>query len=115
MVISAIFSIVVGMAMIGQWSHLYLTKEIPELQDEPIRIRFHIAGELVTAVCLIISGIGLLASLAWSVNLYLISLGMLFYTAIVSPGYFVQKGEWKWLGMFAVLIAAGLASLFLVI
>lgn len=115
MLLSALFGFVVGLAMIGQWTHLYLTNHIPELKDEPIRIRFHMAAELVTALGLMISGIGLLLGLGWSKNLYLISLGMLFYTAIVSPGYFAQNGDWKWLGMFAAIIAAGLVSLFLVI
>ena len=115
MVFSALFGIVVGLAMIGQWLFLYLSKNIPELKDEPIRISFHMAAEIITALCLIISGIGLLAGLGWSKNLFLVSLGMLFYTAIVSPGYFAQKGDWKWLGMFATLIAAGLVSLFSII
>ena len=40
---------------------------------------------------------------------------MLFYTAIVSPGYFVQKGQWGWLVMFGVVIVLGMFSLFLVL
>jgi hypothetical protein len=111
MIYSGIFSLAVGLVMIGQWSFLYLSRKIPELEHEPIRIRFHIAGEMVTALVLIVSGIALLAGLQWAITSYLISLGMLFYTLIVSPGYFAQQGEWKWVGIFAVLMTAGLISL----
>jgi hypothetical protein len=108
---SAIFAVVVGLGMIGQWSLSYLSNQIPELEDEPIRIGFHLAAEIVTALSLIVSGIALMAGVGWAGSAYLVSIGMLFYTAIVSPGYFAQKGEWKWLGIFAVLISGGLASL----
>ena len=30
---------------------------------------------------------------------------MLFYTSIVSPGYFAQKGGWAWLVMFSAIIS----------
>lgn len=111
MIYTGIFSLAVGLVMIGQWSYLYLSWQIPELEYEPIRIRFHIAGEMVTALVLILSGIALLSGLQWAITSYLISLGMLFYTLIVSPGYFAQQGEWKWVGIFAVLMIAGLISL----
>jgi len=110
---TAIYALVIGMGMIGQWTASYLTQNIPELKTEPIRIAFHIAAELLTALILIISGIALLTGTTWGKNLYLIGLGMLFYTAIVSPGYFAQKGEWAWLGMFSAIIILGLVSLML--
>jgi len=108
---SSIFAIVVGLGMIGQWTLSYLSGQIPELVDEPIRIGFHLAAEMVTALCLIVSGIGLTVKWRWARPVHFISLGMLLYTAIVSPGYFAQKGEWLWLGLFAVLIFGGLLSL----
>ena len=61
----AVFSIVVGIAMIGQWLMSYLSNQIPELVSEPIRIGFHIAGEVVTALMLIAGGIGLLLEIGW--------------------------------------------------
>jgi hypothetical protein len=111
MLFSAGFGIAVGLVMIGQWTFSYLSRQIPELEDEPIRIGFHIVGEMVTALSLLVSGIALLAETDWATSAYLISIGMLFYTAIVSPGYFAQKGDWQWLGIFALIIAGGLASL----
>ena len=110
---AAIYSIVIGTGMIAQWSMSLISKQIPELITEPIRIWFHIAAELITAIILIISGVGLLSSGAWSRTLNLIAMGMLFYTCIVSPGYFAQQGNWIWLGMFSVIILLGIVSLVL--
>lgn len=112
---AAIFSIIVGAGMIVQWTMSYLGKQIPELKTEPIRIWFHIAAEMVTALCLLISGVGILRSVPWSLNLFLISMGMLFYTAIVSPGYFAQQGKWGWLAMFGTIAILGIISVLLIL
>ena len=111
----AIFAIVVGVGMIGQWVVSYFSKQIPELQTEPIRILFHLTAELTTALTLIVSGVGLLGGWTWGVPTYLVATGMLLYTAIVSPGYFAQKGQWGWLVMFGVIILLALVNLSLVI
>lgn len=110
MTLAAVYAIVIGLAMITQWSVSYATGRIPELRTEPIRIRFHIAGEMATALSLLASGTGLLASEEWALTLYLVAMGMLFYTAIVSPGYFAQKGNWTWVVIFAGVIGLGIAG-----
>ena len=115
MIFSSIFAIVVGIGMIAQWTMSYKARNIPELQTEPIRIYFHISAEMLTAVCLIISGIGMLVQKNWARLLFLISSGMLFYTSIVSPGYFAQKGQWIWLILFGIIIILGLVSVVLVV
>jgi hypothetical protein len=61
----------------------------------------------------ILGGIGLLCSWPWASTLYLLATGMLMYTAIVSPGYFAQKGKWIWVLIFAVLIALAIVSILL--
>jgi len=101
--------------MIAQWSLLYFTKQIPELETERVRIIFHITAELTTAIALISGGAGLLAGWEWGVPIYLIAIGMLFYTAIVSPGYFAQKGQWACLGIFGTLIVLALVSVIVVL
>jgi len=115
MTFPAIFSIIVGIGMIAQWSLLYFSKQIPELETERVRILFHIAAELITAIALIAGGVGLLGNWGWGIPVYLVAIGMLLYTAIVSPGYFAQKGQWVWLGIFGVLIILALASVFVVL
>lgn len=115
MVFPAVFALVIGFAMIAQWTALYISKQIPEIATEPIRITFHIAGEMGTAVCLIVGGIGLLIHAAWAVPLFLVAMGMLFYTAVVSPGYFAQQGNWVWVLIFAVMIVVGIFAVLAVL
>ena len=98
--------------MIGHWTFSFHKKQIPELESEPVRIWFHIAAEIATALTLIVGALGLQIDPVWGQQVYLIALGMLFYTAIVSPGYFAQQGKWVWLGLFATVIALGVVSLF---
>ena len=57
MVFAAVFAIVVGLGMIVQWALSYVSKQIPELATEPIRIGFHIAGEMEPALMLLPVGL----------------------------------------------------------
>ncbi|MGB2963850.1 MAG: hypothetical protein WBB69_07685 [Anaerolineales bacterium] len=111
MIFPAGFALIVGFGMIAQWILSYTKKQIPELHTEPIRIWFHIAGELATALFLIFSGIGLLADSLWAPTLFFIAMGMLIYTAIVSPGYFAQRGHWIWVVIFGILIAISIGAI----
>lgn len=115
MIFPSIFALVVGAGMIGMWSVSYFKHQIPELESEPIRIKFHLAAEFSTALVLIIAGVGLLFNQPWATNCYLVAIGMLFYTVIVSPGYFAQKGQWGYVVMFAVILLLAIASLFFII
>jgi uncharacterized membrane protein len=111
MIYSVVFAIATGLGMIGYWILSYQTKQIPEIESEPFRIWFHIAAEMLTALVLIVSAVGLLVNPILGRSAYLVALGMLFYTAIVSSGYFAQKGKWEWVVIFAVLIALGFVGL----
>ncbi|MDF1513767.1 MAG: hypothetical protein P1S60_08160 [Anaerolineae bacterium] len=115
MIFASVFSIVVGVGMVGQWAMSYISNQIPELETEPIRIRFHILAEIVTAALLIFSGIGLLKSYNWAIHMNLVAHGMLIYTSIVSPGYFAQKGQWLWLVMFSLIVIFSVVSIFSIV
>ena len=115
MIYSAVFAIVVGFGMIGQWLVSYLAGNIPELKTELIRIGFHIAAEMATALILLLSGILLLLAAAAGQTLFLVAIGMLFYTCIVSPGYFAQQGNWTWLIIFSALIVMGVIGIIFII
>ena len=99
------YGIVVGTSMVVQWTFLLASGQVVELRSEPVRIAFHLAGELVAAVGLVVAGSALLRGRAWAKSLYLFALGMVVYSEIVSPGYFAQKGQWGFVIMFAVLLA----------
>jgi hypothetical protein len=97
-----------GVLILGQWSFFLLAGQVPELETEPIRIGFHLAAELATALALIAAGWAVLRSRAWGRPALLLALGMLIYTVVVSPGYFAQRGEWLPLGLFGLLLALAL-------
>ncbi len=115
MVFASVFALVVGAGMIGQWLFFLATGQVPELQTEPLRIRFHLAAEFATAIALLVGAIALLTDQSWSQWFYLLAMGMLLYTVIVSPGYFAEKGQWAFVGMFAVVLLLALVSIVLVI
>ncbi len=100
----AFYAIVVGLLMFAQWAFLLITRQVPELKTERVRVLFHIAGEFLTAAVLIASGVGLLMQPAWAAAIYPVAMGMLLYTVIVSAGYFAQKRVWPIVGMFAALL-----------
>lgn len=109
------FALIVGILMIVWWSISYFKEQIQEIASEPIAISFHLAGEFITACSLIVAGIGLWMVQDWANWLYLVALGMLLYTVIVSPGYVIQRGQWPVAVLFGLLLVLGLFSLSIVI
>lgn len=108
---SALYAIIVGLLIFGQWTFFLVTRQVPELKTERVRVLFHIADEFLTGVVLIASGVGLLAQQSWAAAIYPLAAGMLLYTIIVSSGYFTQKRVWSIVTMFAVLLILTVASL----
>lgn len=101
---AAVYSVFIGSSMIVMWIMFYVTGGIPEINSKPIEIGLHIIAEIITAIALIIGGIGLYTRRRWGYQVYLLSMGMLMYTLIVSPGYYLQKGELAFVWMFAAFI-----------
>ena len=81
------------------------------MKTKPVRIGFHLAGEFITAIGLIAGGAAILGQRVWGSALFLVAVGMLVYSGIVSPGYFAQKGRWGFVGMFAVLLALAVVAI----
>jgi hypothetical protein len=109
------YGIVVGILMIAQWTLSIISGSVPELQTEPWRIGFHLAAEFSTAIILIVGGIAVLRSVAWGRTALLIGLGMVIYSEIVSPGYFVQLGQWPMVGLFILLLGGAILSMILLL
>ena len=109
----SIYSFVMGIAMIGMWTMFLLTGQVPELQTEPARIIMHLAAEFTTAFVLIIGGYALLVKKEWGMRLHQSSLGMLMYTLIVRPGYYLQLGDVAMVSMFGVMFILTLIILIL--
>lgn len=98
------YSIFIGISILGMWLFFYISGNIPELETEPIRIAMHILAEVITAIILIIGGIGILYNKPWSRGIYFVSMGMLIYTLVQSPGYFMQTGDYIFVIMFGVMM-----------
>ena len=98
------YGILVGLLIIAQWTFSILSGGVPEFQDAPWEIAFHLAAEMSTALMLLIGGMATLKSITPAKHLLLVGLGMLIYSEIVSPGYFAQLGQWGMVAMFAILL-----------
>lgn len=99
--------------MIGMWTMFIITDQVPELKDAPMKIYYHLTAEFLTAILLLISGFTLIKNHSLSIQIYLISLGMLLYTVIVSAGYYANTGEAPMVLMFTVFQV--LTALFIVV
>jgi hypothetical protein len=98
------YGILVGLLMMVQWTFSILSGSVPEFQTAPWEIAFHLAAEFSTALVLLLGGIAMLRSIAWSRTVLLLGLGMVIYSEIVSPGYFAQLNQWVFVAMFALLL-----------
>lgn len=109
---AAVYGLFGGFLMMGWWLFSFAKGQVPEVTTEPIRLSFHVAAEFLTATLLVVSGFGLLfGGEGWALPVYLVAVGMLLYSVIVSPGYFAQRGEWPLVGMFVALLLLALLSL----
>jgi peptidoglycan/LPS O-acetylase OafA/YrhL len=108
---AAWYAIVVGLLMLGQWALFITTGRVPELATARWEIGFHLAGEITTALALLVGGAGVLVKRPRLRQVLPVALGMLLYTVIVSPGYFAQRGEWTLVAVFAGLLLLALVSL----
>lgn len=104
----AVYALVVGVSIIGMWSMLLATGNVPEVETEPFRLGAHVAAEFAAAGLLIAGGIGLLGRRAWGGRVFLLALGMLLYSLILSPGYYLELGVLGFVLMFAVLLVIAL-------
>ncbi|HEX6206723.1 MAG TPA: hypothetical protein VF058_00015 [Actinomycetota bacterium] len=98
----AVYAVAVGALMAVWWAVAW--RGAWEREDRTRgELRLHLAAELLTAVALVASGIAVLAGGA---RAFLAApLGMLLYTTVASPGYFLGRGELPVVAMFAVLAA----------
>jgi hypothetical protein len=101
-IVASLYSIIIGIAMIGMWFVFIATDQVPEINTAPLQISYHLIAEFFTAIILLVGGFGLFNNKVWGFHLYLISMGMLFYTVIASAGYYADLGDIIMVGMFTV-------------
>jgi len=106
--IASIYTIIIGITMLGMWFLLLFKREVPDLKTKPTQIFFHLAAEFLTAVVLIVGGIGFIISQPWGLAIFFIAIGMAIYSTINAAGFYGQLKDWP---MFIILIAFSIFSL----
>ena len=107
--IEAVYSIVIGISILGMWSMILLTGGISE---PPIEISLHLISEFSMAILLLISGISILRGKIYGKTIFLISNGMLIYSVLNAAGYYGQRNNFAMVGMFVVIFI--ISSIFMV-
>ena len=113
LLISGIFAIIIGIGIIGLWTMLLLTKQIPELKTEPVAIAFHISAEMTMGILCLVSGIFLLIGLTWGPYFFILAMGLVIYAVVNSAGYYGQKKQWSFVIMFGVILIASVSLVIL--
>ena len=99
----SVYSITMGVAMLTMWTVLWAIGAIPEMMTKPWEIAMHLTAEFTTAGLLVTSGIGLWLDTRWATRVNVFASGMLVYTLIQSPGYYLQHRADILVAMFAVV------------
>ena len=103
--LAALYSMFTGLSMLGMWALLLRTGQVPELLVTPFEMTFSIIADCATGLMLLIGGYGLYARRGWGTKAFLVSQGALFYSLMFAIGYYGQRGESIYLGMFTVIFA----------
>ncbi len=104
--ITAIYSLLMGVLLIGTWLVLFSLGQVPELWTQPLDTGSLLAAEFLTGIGLIAGGYGLLAPRQWGFPVVIFALGMMFYTVVRSAGLFAEEGNpfaAAWFVLVAVL------------
>lgn len=113
LIISGLYGIIIGIGIIGLWVMLYLTHQIPELETEPVAIRFHLIAEITMGILCLISGILLLLQVFWAPYLFIMAMGLVVYAVINSAGYYGEKKQWSFVVMFGIILIVSISLIIL--
>ncbi|MFX0144209.1 MAG: hypothetical protein ACFE9C_09035 [Candidatus Hodarchaeota archaeon] len=113
LIISGIYAIIIGLGIIGLWTMLVLTKQVPELQSEPVAIKFHITAEMIMGILSLVSGIFLLIGFHWGTYFFILAMGLVIYAVINAAGYYGQKKQWSFVIMFGIILIASVSLVLL--
>ncbi|MFW9877100.1 MAG: hypothetical protein ACFFG0_28755 [Candidatus Thorarchaeota archaeon] len=105
-IISGIYAIVIGIGIIGLWTMLLRTNQVPELQIAPVAIKFHITAEMIMGILSLLSGIFLLVGFSWASYFFILAMGLVIYAVINSAGYYGQRKQWSFVIMFGIILIA---------
>jgi hypothetical protein len=98
--IIGIYSLVLGIAIIGMWLVILSGTTLPEGRTE---LSFHLASEFLMAAFCIVSGILVLRRKHPGRLFNMAALGMMIYSVLNAAGYYGERGEKAAMIMFIVV------------
>ena len=108
---SAVFGIVVGIALILIWLYRIATGGVPELWDSMLQTKLHVLIQLLTGLFLIFSGWALWTGKSWAFKAFILSNGMLIIAVINAVSWYGDRGE---MGLVLFFVAVAIAAVFFV-
>ncbi len=115
LIISGIYAIVIGIGILGLWTMLLLTKQVPELKTEPVSIALHLTAEIIMGILSLVSGIFLLIGFSWAAYFFILAMGLVIYAVINAAGYYGQRRQWSFVIMFGIILIASVSLVILTI
>ena len=107
----AAYCLATGLLMVGWWANDLRRGAWQRSDRSHAELGLHLAAEFMTAVWLLGAGLTYFAIGRAALPFEAVALGMLLYTTIVSPGYFVARRETAVVVLFGVLIVTTSLSL----
>jgi hypothetical protein len=98
------FELLVGAAILGLWTVLLATGQVPEVAAGQTDIWFHLVAEGLLSVLLLAAGTAAIRGSDVAPLLSGLALGALVYSAVNSAGYYAESAEWAMVAMFAVIV-----------
>ncbi len=105
---AAVFSILMGVMLLGTWGYLFISNNYPEASTFPLETGYLLVAEFLTGAALIAGGYGILASRRWGLPLILVALGELVYCTVRFAGELGQGGSVPGLAFFTTVAALGI-------
>jgi hypothetical protein len=112
---AAIFSIAMGLMMLGTWAFLLLTDRFPQVRTLPLQTGYLLTAEFLTAATLIAAGYGVFTGRSWALPLLLVAIGQLIYCTIRFAGELGQAGSLAGLIFFSAVGLTGLVFAILLV
>jgi len=103
------YAVVVGLLMTGWWAIDLRAGALDRPDRTRAELGLHLVAEFLTAAALLVGGV--LVLVRATTGVVLVALGMLLYTVIQSPGYFLARREREPAVMFAVLVVTTLVAI----
>ncbi len=104
----AIFSILMGLMMLGTWAYLFLFNLYPQAKTLPVETGYLLVAESLTSLGLIAGGFGTLLRRNWGLPLSLVALGELVYCTIRFAGELGQSDSVAGMMFFTAVGAFGI-------